>query len=88
MILHRLDSGNDRVPSLVDGRGHDILLSHLEGFRNEQSMQSFEIAHFVSIKFEAKIFRIYDSVNKKYKEKERSLLFKVKDRNNPELRDS
>ena len=51
-------------------------------------MQSSEIAHFVSVKFEAKIFRIYDSVNKKYKEKERSLLFKVKDRNNPELRDS
>lgn len=53
---------------------------------NEQTMQSFELAQIVSVKVEAELFRIYGSVNKKYKEKARSLLFNLKDRNNPELR--
>jgi hypothetical protein len=48
-------------------------------------MQSSELAQIVSIKVEAELFRIYGSVNKKYKEKARSLLFNLKDRNNPEL---
>lgn len=53
---------------------------------HEQTMQSSELAQIVSVKVEAELFRIYGSVNKKYKEKARSLLFNLKDRNNPELR--
>lgn len=53
---------------------------------HEQSIQSSELAQIVSVKVEAELFRIYGSVNKKYKEKARSLLFNLKDRNNPELR--
>lgn len=53
---------------------------------HEQNMQSSELAQIVSVKVEAELFRIYGSVNKKYKEKARSLLFNLKDRNNPELR--
>ncbi|KAI4380176.1 hypothetical protein MLD38_006397 [Melastoma candidum] len=35
---------------------------------------------------EAELFKLFGGVNKKYKEKGRSLLFNLKDRNNPELR--
>ena len=49
-------------------------------------MQSSELAQIVSIKVEAELFRIYVSVNKKYKEKARYLLFNLKGRNKPELR--
>ena len=49
-------------------------------------MQIFELALIVSVKVEAKFFILYDSVNEKYNEKARYLLFNIKDRNNPELR--
>ena len=52
----------------------------------EQGMQSFELALIVLVKVEANFFILYDSVNEKYIEKERYLLFNIKDRNNPELR--
>ncbi|XP_071916683.1 uncharacterized protein [Coffea arabica] len=36
---------------------------------------------------EAELFKLFGGVNKKYKEKGRSLLFNLKDRNNPDLRE-
>ncbi|XWS73053.1 hypothetical protein CRYUN_Cryun02cG0092700 [Craigia yunnanensis] len=48
----------------------------------EQSLQSpQELAYQI----EAELFKLFGGVNKKYKEKGRSLLFNLKDRNNPEL---
>ncbi|KAK6912678.1 Spen-like protein SPOC, C-terminal [Dillenia turbinata] len=41
----------------------------------------------VAQKIEAELFKLFGGVNKKYKEKGRSLLFNLKDRNNPELRE-
>ncbi|KAK6927443.1 Spen-like protein SPOC, C-terminal [Dillenia turbinata] len=41
----------------------------------------------VAQKIEAELFKKFGGVNKKYKEKGRSLLFNLKDRNNPELRE-
>ncbi|WCJ29777.1 SPOC domain / Transcription elongation factor S-II protein [Euphorbia peplus] len=38
-------------------------------------------------KIEAELYKLYGGVNKKYKEKGRSLLFNLKDRSNPELRE-
>ncbi|GAY60190.1 hypothetical protein CUMW_200040 [Citrus unshiu] len=38
-------------------------------------------------KIEAELFKLFGGVNKKYKEKGRSLLFNLKDHNNPELRE-
>lgn len=38
-------------------------------------------------KIEAELYKFFGGVNKKYKEKGRSLLFNLKDRNNPELRE-
>ncbi|XP_022755291.1 death-inducer obliterator 1-like isoform X2 [Durio zibethinus] len=50
----------------------------------EQSSQSpQELAYQI----EAELFKLFGGVNKKYKEKGRSLLFNLKDRNNPELRE-
>ncbi|KAH9610647.1 hypothetical protein KSS87_002962 [Heliosperma pusillum] len=41
----------------------------------------------VALRIESELFTLFGSVNKKYKEKGRSLLFNLKDRNNPELRE-
>lgn len=41
----------------------------------------------LAFKIEAELFKFFGGVNKKYKEKGRSLLFNLKDRNNPELRE-
>ncbi|XP_043702006.1 death-inducer obliterator 1-like isoform X2 [Telopea speciosissima] len=41
----------------------------------------------LAFKIEAELFKLYGGVNKKYKEKGRSLLFNLKDRSNPELRE-
>ncbi|XP_068652614.1 uncharacterized protein [Aristolochia californica] len=41
----------------------------------------------LAVKIEEELFKLYGGVNKKYKEKGRSLLFNLKDRNNPELRE-
>ncbi|XP_058111741.1 uncharacterized protein LOC131255057 [Magnolia sinica] len=41
----------------------------------------------LAIKIEAELFKLFGGVNKKYKEKGRSLLFNLKDRNNPELKE-
>ncbi|KAK4388901.1 PHD finger protein 3 [Sesamum angolense] len=41
----------------------------------------------LAFKIEAELFKLYGGVNKKYREKGRSLLFNLKDRNNPDLRE-
>ncbi|XWS27160.1 hypothetical protein CRYUN_Cryun26dG0091300 [Craigia yunnanensis] len=50
----------------------------------EQSLQS---PQEMAYQIEAELFKLFGGVNKKYKEKGRSLLFNLKDRNNPELRE-
>ncbi|XP_072964284.1 uncharacterized protein [Typha angustifolia] len=46
-----------------------------------------EGAKSLAFKIEEHLFRLFGGVNKKYKEKARSLLFNLKDRSNPELRE-
>lgn len=41
----------------------------------------------LAFEIEAELFKLFGGVNKKYKEKGRSLIFNLKDRNNPELRE-
>ncbi|KAJ4981765.1 hypothetical protein NE237_032602 [Protea cynaroides] len=41
----------------------------------------------LAFKIEAELFKLFGGVNKKYKERGRSLLFNLKDRSNPELRE-
>ena len=53
---------------------------------HEQGMQNSKLELIVSVKVEAKLFILYDSVNEKYIEKVRYLLFNINNRNNPQLR--
>lgn len=41
----------------------------------------------LAFEIETELFKLFDGVNKKYRERGRSLLFNLKDRNNPELRE-
>ncbi|KAF8091008.1 hypothetical protein N665_0458s0011 [Sinapis alba] len=50
--------------------------------------KSFEDPNLLASKIESELFKLFGGVNKKYKEKGRSLLFNLKDKNNPELRES
>lgn len=49
--------------------------------------QAYQSPENLAFKIEAELFKLFGGVNKKYKEKGRSLLFNLKDRNNPELRE-
>lgn len=42
----------------------------------------------LAFKIEAELFKLFGGVNKKYKEKGRSLLFNLKDKSNPKLREN
>lgn len=54
------------------------------GDGGEKNLQSPENLAF---KIEVELFKLFGGVNKKYKEKGRSLMFNLKDRNNPDLRE-
>ena len=54
----------------------------LDRGKKEEAYLTPEILAF---KIEEELFKLFGGVNKKYKEKGRSLLFNLKDRNNPEL---
>ncbi|KAK4277120.1 hypothetical protein QN277_015168 [Acacia crassicarpa] len=49
--------------------------------------QTINSPELLASEIEAELFKLFGGVNKKYKEKGRSLLFNLKDRNNPELRE-
>lgn len=49
--------------------------------------ESFRNAENLAYKIETELFKLFGGVNKKYKERARSLLFNLKDRSNPELRE-
>ncbi|CAN1828062.1 PHD finger protein 3 [Linum perenne] len=66
-----------------NGIGQKQLDQDVLSVENKQ-LQNPEI---LASKIEAELFKLFRGVNKKYKEKGRSLLFNLKDRNNPELRE-
>ncbi|PWA37149.1 SPOC domain / Transcription elongation factor S-II protein [Artemisia annua] len=49
--------------------------------------QNSNTPQVLASRIEAELFKLFGGVNKKYKEKGRSLMFNLKDPNNPELRD-
>ncbi|XP_059645533.1 uncharacterized protein LOC132287073 [Cornus florida] len=65
-----------KKPKLIHGDGG--------GNREEQAIRT---PQKLALLVEAELFKLFGGVNKKYKEKGRSLLFNLKDRNNPELRE-
>lgn len=74
------------VDELLQGNG----LSWAENSRNTPDDNMLkaprEDEKILAIKIEAELFRHFGGVNKKYREKGRSLLFNLKDQSNPELR--
>ncbi|OAY79574.1 PHD finger protein 3 [Ananas comosus] len=78
----------------LDAGPTEAVLEHgskrLKTTAQEDSNDVKEIARkseSLAFRIEAELFRLFGGVNKKYKEKGRSLLFNLKDRNNPELRE-
>ncbi|XP_071723495.1 uncharacterized protein [Rutidosis leptorrhynchoides] len=53
----------------------------------DERRQQPQSPKILASKIEAELFKLFGGVNKKYKEKGRSLLFNLKDRSNPELRE-
>ncbi|CAN8256640.1 unnamed protein product [Cochlearia groenlandica] len=49
--------------------------------------KSFQDPEILASKIEFEMFKLFGGVNKKYRERGRSLLFNLKDKNNPELRE-
>ncbi|KAK4364966.1 hypothetical protein RND71_016324 [Anisodus tanguticus] len=58
-----------------------------EGVVGDEGEQEKSSPEDLALQIEAELFKLFGGVNKKYKEKGRSLLFNLKDRNNPELRE-
>ncbi|CAL9165382.1 unnamed protein product [Musa hybrid cultivar] len=81
---------NHGVGTVDNSANHDHDRKRLK-MTNEQETVDKETtvrnAGQLAFRIEAELFRLFGGVNKKYKEKGRSLLFNLKDRNNPELRE-
>ncbi|KAK2661106.1 hypothetical protein Ddye_007639 [Dipteronia dyeriana] len=71
------------IPTAV---GQELGNLKVEGVGDGQEQPS-ESPEILAFKIEAELFKLFGGVNKKYKEKGRSLLFNLKDRSNPELRE-
>lgn len=61
-------------------------LGETDGFGTDVE-KSFQDPELLASKIEMELFKLFGGVNKKYREKGRSLLFNLKDKNNPELRE-
>ncbi|KAM7274550.1 hypothetical protein ACFE04_016416 [Oxalis oulophora] len=74
---------------LLEGNGLSWVLDYDEQAAEIQTApkQEFKSPQILASKIEAELFKQFGGVNRKYKEKGRSLLFNLKDRNNPELRE-
>ncbi|KAL1212660.1 Transcription elongation factor TFIIS [Cardamine amara subsp. amara] len=75
---------------LLQGNGLSWVLEPVSDLgENETGREkSYEDPDLLASKIELELFKLFGGVNKKYKEKGRSLLFNLKDKNNPELRES
>ncbi|KAL1346807.1 hypothetical protein HN51_020352 [Arachis hypogaea] len=81
---------------LLQGNGLSWVLSDVVGMDNQKESQNVieqrpepeePLPEVLASRIEEELFKLFGGVNKKYKEKGRSLLFNLKDRNNPELRE-
>ncbi|KAJ8751904.1 hypothetical protein K2173_026120 [Erythroxylum novogranatense] len=62
-------------------------LSDQQVLAGEDGRSTVPTPQVLASKIEEELFKLFGGVNKKYKEKGRSLLFNLKDRNNPDLRE-
>ncbi|CAH8335724.1 unnamed protein product [Eruca vesicaria subsp. sativa] len=63
---------------------NEIIGERANGWSQEKMLLDPKVLAF---KIEAELFKLFGGVNKKYKEKGRSLLFNLKDKSNPKLRE-
>ncbi|KAF8034650.1 hypothetical protein BT93_C0841 [Corymbia citriodora subsp. variegata] len=82
-------NGLSWVMDVGEGRGNQDgeMKERVHDELNGQSAMALESPEVLASRIEAELFKLFGGVNKKYKEKGRSLLFNLKDRNNPELRE-
>lgn len=84
------EEGQNDCESMVDELLQGNGLSWAENSQNTPDDNMFKAQHedekSLATKIEAELFGLFGGVNKKYKEKGRSLLFNLKDQSNPELR--
>nr|VDD39199.1 unnamed protein product [Brassica oleracea] len=71
---------------LLQGNGLSWVLEPVSDL--EERRKENEDPNLLASKIELELYKLFGGVNKKYKEKGRSLLFNLKDKNNPELRES
>ncbi|KAG9150565.1 hypothetical protein Leryth_025988 [Lithospermum erythrorhizon] len=77
--MDMVSSGMDEVLSVANS---EMVHEDGDGNKHDEVRKSpLDLAHEI----EGELYKLYGGVNKKYKEKGRSLLFNLKDRNNPEL---
>ncbi|KAG7610383.1 Transcription elongation factor S-II central domain [Arabidopsis suecica] len=84
----RFSDGIFTGDELLQGNGLSWVLEPVSDFGENETQKSFEDPELLASKIELELFKLFGGVNKKYKEKGRSLLFNLKDKNNPELRES
>ncbi|XVF34445.1 hypothetical protein REPUB_Repub18cG0059500 [Reevesia pubescens] len=77
-----IDAAKKKELELVGKQNPDI-----EKVGKDDLEQPLQSPQELAYQIEAELFKFFGGVNKKYKEKGRSLLFNLKDRNNPELRE-
>uniref|UniRef100_A0A1J3CP87 PHD finger protein 3 n=1 Tax=Noccaea caerulescens TaxID=107243 RepID=A0A1J3CP87_NOCCA len=75
---------------LLQGNGLSWVLEPVSDLGENETggEKACEDPNLLASKIELELFKLFGGVNKKYKEKGRSLLFNLKDKNNPELRES
>lgn len=73
------------------GEGREAQLDEKPKSVKEEALGHRDIVNLtpddLASQIEAELFKLFGDVNKKYREKGRSLIFNLKDRNNPELRE-
>lgn len=79
-----VDTGSAEAVTNHDSKRLKMAHDEVAGNKKGSALQNAENLAF---RIEAELFRLFGGVNKKYKEKGRSLLFNLKDRSNPELRE-
>ncbi|XP_044471133.1 uncharacterized protein LOC123200089 [Mangifera indica] len=74
-------------PIQVEVKEIQSAVKEVGGDRDGAEQQSDLSPQILASKIEAELFKLFGGVNKKYKEKGRSLLFNIKDPSNPDLRE-
>lgn len=79
--------GVEEKNEILTGKNQELTKQKVVGDGGSGEPPPDQSPQILASKIEAELFKLFGGVNKKYKEKGRSLLFNLKDHNNPELRE-